>query len=968
MGADRARITYDPSRRYREVISQQGRVTLEADVNEAQRIGSEEVRTHAWDFVGPWGTPDDGYRVKPLAGGDIEAGPGTMYVSGLRVTSDSAIRYTSQDDWLDALGDPLWRDPRDAFKIDAAVFLLCQEQEICAVEDPALREVALGGPDSAARTRLLQRLLCAPCKGSTCEAAISALINYWAKRGIELDLLTGQLLSQARLQVTQVITDPVSEPCDPPAQAGYLVADNQLIKVQIASYDSQSREGELLWGFNNASILYRCQALDGHTLRLKTKPISLEHAPRSGQAVQVLPATAVLGEDAFAASLNGQVEILTEPYQADANTVTLPQALPERYLGMGDKAPLFLRLWEQQVTFRLNQPVELLGTGLAVTISPGDGDTISPGDYWCFAGRPLTPYAVYPQRIMETPQPPEGPRRWGCPLAVLQPFQREFQVAEDCREHFDNLVELTARESGSCCCITLGPQKAESLQSVLDKATQEKAPMKVVIRLEPGRYLLNEPLRLGRKHRGLVMESCTGGDVLFSIKDGAEKNFSYGMFLLDEAVDMTFRGLTWLVQESPWPGIPDNHKKYKQLLQRRLKVNMDKTAVALHVSDAKKIKLEDCSFIFKTGQGAFGAGLLGRGMLQDIKIRACNWRQMQFKEESHIAGVLVAPLLGQEGQGLKLLPELGELDISGCGFDLLSAGVCLVAQIEATAVRDNSSQGCHTALLIMELPETAPELTELDVTHAEETAPPDPGQAAKFLAAIRKDRCLATLLGFAPLLWPEAVVSDSSRRIIERDPTTIRDERIRLLRNRNRGLARIVRDHVIPSSVSISEGAQTVSAVMKLLISGNEFDCRPALANKKESGPAVFIWDMLNQGPSTANLTGNSFWNQSSLAPTLFVQMIKGVNITGNNLVNTAEDVGTGPEGLPGKSRMALIVTPGGRVTPLHIKKPVNLFTVTGNTMFGSSNLYQWIRMEWADKLPKEMHALLTWDFFNTQA
>ncbi|KMY66928.1 hypothetical protein AAU61_13225 [Desulfocarbo indianensis] len=967
MGADRARITYDPSRRYREVIRQQGRVTLEADVNEAERIGSEGVRTHALDFVGPWGTPDDGYRVKPLASGDFEAGSGTMYVSGLRVTSDSAIRYISQDDWLNAKVDPLWVDPKEALKVDAAVFLLCQEQEICAVEDPALREVALGGPDSAARTRLLQRLLLAPCKGPTCQAAISALINYWTKRGIEFDPLTGQLLSQARLQVTQVTTDPVSEPCDPPAQSGYLVADNQLIKVQIVSYDPQSQEGVLIWGFNNASILYRCQALDGHTLRLETKPISPEHAPHTGQAVQVLPAAAVLGEDAFAASLNGLVEILTEPYQADTNTITLPEALPERYLGMSDKAPLFLRLWERQVIFRLNQPVELLGTGLAVTIGLADGENISPGDYWCFAGRPLTPYAVYPQRIMDAPQPPEGPRRWGCPLAVLKPLQREFQVAEDCREPFDNLVELTARESGSCCCITLDPKKAESLQSVLDKVTQEKVPMKMVIRLEPGRYLLNEPLRLGKKHRGLVMESCTGGDVVFSIKGGAEKNFSYGMFLLDDAVDMTFKGLSWLVQESPWPEIPDTHKKYKQLLQRRLKVSIDKTAVALHVSDAKNIKLEDCSFMFRTGQNAFGAGLLGRGVLQDIKIRGCNWRQMQLKEESHIAGALVAPLLGPEGKGLKVLPELDGLDISGCSFDLLSAGVFLVAQIEAAAVRDNSSQGCHTALLIMELPETTPELTELDVTHADEAAPPDPGQAAKFLAAMRKDRWLATLLGFAPLLWPETAVSGPNPRIIERDPGTIRDERIRLLRSRNRGLARIVRDHVIPSNISISEEVQVETAVMKLLISGNEFDCRPAMASKKESGPAVFIWDMLNQGPSTANLTGNSFWNQSSLAPTLFVQMIKGFNITGNNLVNTVKETGSGPEGLPGQSRMALIVTPGGRVTPLHIKEEVNLFTVTGNTMFGSSNLYQWIRKEWADKLPKEMKALLTWDFFNTQ-
>ena len=37
MSSDRARISYDPSRHWRGVISQQGRVALEADANEAER-------------------------------------------------------------------------------------------------------------------------------------------------------------------------------------------------------------------------------------------------------------------------------------------------------------------------------------------------------------------------------------------------------------------------------------------------------------------------------------------------------------------------------------------------------------------------------------------------------------------------------------------------------------------------------------------------------------------------------------------------------------------------------------------------------------------------------------------------------------------------------------------------------------------------------------------------------------------
>src|SRR5215207_1719449 len=89
MGSDRARISYNDRQQYRAVIQQQGRVTLEADGNEAQQIVSEEMRKEALDFVGPVGTPDNGYEIllpgANLPNFDFAVGPGTIYVGGLRV-------------------------------------------------------------------------------------------------------------------------------------------------------------------------------------------------------------------------------------------------------------------------------------------------------------------------------------------------------------------------------------------------------------------------------------------------------------------------------------------------------------------------------------------------------------------------------------------------------------------------------------------------------------------------------------------------------------------------------------------------------------------------------------------------------------------------------------------------------------------------------------------------------------------
>ena len=57
MGSDRARVSYDPSRKWRGLVAQQGRVTVEADWNEAASIDAQRDRAATLDIVGPVGTP-----------------------------------------------------------------------------------------------------------------------------------------------------------------------------------------------------------------------------------------------------------------------------------------------------------------------------------------------------------------------------------------------------------------------------------------------------------------------------------------------------------------------------------------------------------------------------------------------------------------------------------------------------------------------------------------------------------------------------------------------------------------------------------------------------------------------------------------------------------------------------------------------------------------------------------------------
>ena len=143
MGSDLARISFDATRGYRSVVAQQGRVTLEADINEETTIASEALRLETIDVV-------------PNTSKGIVVEPGTMYLGGWRLRLDKAVALNSQPEWLDQLTLPGAAAAAEVRKREM-IALLATEQSISAVEDKELREVALGGPDTTARTHAALR-------------------------------------------------------------------------------------------------------------------------------------------------------------------------------------------------------------------------------------------------------------------------------------------------------------------------------------------------------------------------------------------------------------------------------------------------------------------------------------------------------------------------------------------------------------------------------------------------------------------------------------------------------------------------------------------------------------------------------------------------------------------------------------------------------------------------------------------
>jgi hypothetical protein len=153
---DYSRSTFSPRKRYSSVRMQQGRVQLDADWNEQADILRHAIVSQARDLIGASAAPDDGagfalgvaMRQRTPDGPelpDLSIGAGWYYVDGLRCDNDQELWYS---DLPGAIGDALGASGDGCI----LVYLDVWERHITAIEDPELREVALGGPDTTART------------------------------------------------------------------------------------------------------------------------------------------------------------------------------------------------------------------------------------------------------------------------------------------------------------------------------------------------------------------------------------------------------------------------------------------------------------------------------------------------------------------------------------------------------------------------------------------------------------------------------------------------------------------------------------------------------------------------------------------------------------------------------------------------------------------------------------------------
>ena len=434
MKADLGAVTFDPGKHFLRVVMQQGRVQLESDWNEQIAILVHGLRTLAADLIGPWGGSVGAFAVAPIGGssGDFSLGAGHYYVDGIRVANEPAaghtVSYLHQP--YSPLASPEPLAPAGSDPDNYLAYLDVWERLITAAEDEGIREVALGGPDTAARTQVVWQVRvggfdAADLTGLTCQDAP----GQWP--GL-LDRLysphRGRMRARAR-----VPQEELDRPCAVDPRASYRGDENALIRVEVHT-PGEAGTATFKWSFDNGAVTFPIESFGGEVLELTTlgRDARLSLAP--GDWVEVEDDDTMLQGTAGPLFRVTSVDYAAPSATLDGQPAPSPESRHPR-----------LRRWDQKGTkshpLRPDGTTTLvesagvdgrwlsLGKGVQIQFAaPAAGDPVNvyrTGDYWLIPARTAIGDILWPQEtapdgsLQPAAQPPAGVEHHYAPLAWI---------------------------------------------------------------------------------------------------------------------------------------------------------------------------------------------------------------------------------------------------------------------------------------------------------------------------------------------------------------------------------------------------------------------------------------------------------------------------------------------------------------------------------------------------------------------
>jgi hypothetical protein len=437
---------FDPAKHYSAVLPLQGRVVLDSDAFEQAAIIRYYLRAAIADIVGPATAANGGFQISwPQDGGntDLAVAPGRIYVGGILAEAVPGVTYLTQPD---GYLDPSVSADQLPDNGPYVVYLRVYERSVTAIQDPGIREVALGihGPDTAGRAQVVWQVAYrqpdSEEKGDPQDA-----LREWQQWQAGLAASAGTLQARAKQPA-----DAETDICSVSAQAQYRGRENQNYRVEIFCAGTAQASGtqasgtqasgtqaagqvaRYAWSRDAGSTEFAIQALAGAEVTVSTLGRDLVSSLEIEDYVEIADdasASRVADErpPAYPRTLfqvtaidvvNQVVTLNADPTAAIGTTGTDPTLHPllRRWDSVG-LAPVIEGTW-----LDLESGVQVLFAGLQQTASTEGGGTATyrAGDYWLIPARTVLADVIWPQGS-SGPQalPPLGVAYHYAPLAFV---------------------------------------------------------------------------------------------------------------------------------------------------------------------------------------------------------------------------------------------------------------------------------------------------------------------------------------------------------------------------------------------------------------------------------------------------------------------------------------------------------------------------------------------------------------------
>jgi hypothetical protein len=417
MQGDFTRVTYDAARHVRRVLVQQGRVQLDADTNEQTAALLHNLQAMMADLIGPYAGPRpsaadgrDGFRIDSGATFDVIIAPGHYWVDGILCENDApdGVPFSAQPDY------PVGK-PHDAGRW--VMYLDVFERHLCADEAPWIREVALDGPDTASRSKLVWQVkLTDHFSDQFTPAAIRKNFTSLADR----------LQPQRRGSLAARAPAPAgpSDPCLMPPDSRYRGPENQLYRVEIHD-PGDAGTATFKWSRDNASVVMPIRTVRGTRVTLDRLSLDTRFTLEAGRDWVEL-----IDDDV---TLRGESPgRLLEVAGVDTDDLVVTVALPtgsDPLPAYGENATThpILRRWDQRgpaVTVTEGTWLDL-EDGIQIRFAAVDAGATPhryrTGDYWLIPARVSTGDVEWPDDPAGQPSSvgPHGVEHHYAPLSMV---------------------------------------------------------------------------------------------------------------------------------------------------------------------------------------------------------------------------------------------------------------------------------------------------------------------------------------------------------------------------------------------------------------------------------------------------------------------------------------------------------------------------------------------------------------------